>query len=43
MSETFQNIKIFDDRIAAVTEQVKYGVIEGGQHVTSVPHRAISE
>ena len=43
MSETFQKIKITDDRIAAVADQVKHGVIEGRQHVTSVPHRAISE
>ena len=43
MSETFQKIKIADARVAAVTNHVRYGVIEGGQHVTCVPHRAISE
>ena len=43
MSETCTKIVITDDRIAAVTDQVKYGVIKGGQNVTSVPHRAISE
>ena len=32
-----------DDRIAMITDQVKYAVVKGGQNVTSQPFSAISQ
>ena len=43
MSETFQKILVTDDRIAMITDQVKYAVVKGGQNVTSQPFSAISQ
>ena len=42
MSETFQKILVKDDRIAAITDAVKYGVYKGAQNVTSYTYNAIS-
>ena len=43
MSETFEKVLIKDDRIGCVTPQVKFGVFKGGQNVTAVPFKAISQ
>ena len=43
MSETFTKILVTDDRIACITDQVKYAVVNSGQNITSQPFSAISE
>ena len=43
MSETFEKVLIKDDRIGAIAPQVKFGVFKGGQNVTAVPFKAISQ
>ena len=42
-SETFQKILVTDDRLARITDQVKYALAKGGQNVTSQPFSAISQ
>ena len=39
----FEKILVKDDRIACITDQVKYAVERGGQNVTSQPFKAISQ
>ena len=43
MSETFQKVLVTDDRLAMITDQVKYAVVKGGQNVTSQPLSAITQ
>jgi len=43
MSETFEKVLIKDDRIGCITPQVKFGVFKGGQNVTAMPFKAISQ
>ena len=43
MAETFEKVLIKDDRIGCITPQVKFGVFKGGQHVTAMPFKAISQ
>jgi hypothetical protein len=43
MAETFEKILIKDDRIGCITPQVKFGVFKGGQNVTAMPFKAISQ
>ena len=43
MSTDFQRILLKDDRIGCITDQIKYGVLKGGQNVTSQEFNAISK
>jgi hypothetical protein len=43
MSETFEKVLIKDDRIGCITPAVKFGVFKGGQNVTAMPFKAISQ
>ena len=43
MSETFEKVLIKDDRIGCITPQVEFGVFKGGQNVTAMPFKAISQ
>jgi hypothetical protein len=43
MAETFEKVLIKDDRIGCITPQVKFGVFKGGQNVTAMPFKAISQ
>ena len=42
-SADFERILIKDDRIGCITDQIKYGVLKGGQNVTSQVFNAISK
>jgi hypothetical protein len=42
MSQGFQTVLIKDDRIANITDEIKYGVKKGAQNVTVYPYKAIS-
>ena len=39
----FERVLIKDDKIGCVTDKIKYGVIKGGQNVTSQTFEAISK
>ena len=42
-SADFQKVLVKDDRIANITDSIKYAVIKGGQSITSSQFKAISE
>ena len=42
-SADFERILMKDDRIGCITDQIKYGVLKGGQNVTSQVFNAISK
>jgi hypothetical protein len=42
MSADFQKVKVLDDRLN-VTDQIKYGVIKGGQNMTAAQFAAVSQ
>ena len=41
-SSDFERILVKDDRIGCITDKIKYGVLKGGQNVTSQTFKAIS-
>ena len=41
--ETFEKALVRDDRLQYITDKVKFQVLNGGQHVTFQPYRAISQ
>ena len=43
MSETFEKILMKDDRLGCITPKVKFQVFKGGQTITSLPFKAVSE
>ena len=43
MSETFEKVLVKDDRIGCLTPQLKYQVFKGGQNITGMPFKAISQ
>ncbi len=42
-STDFERILVKDDRVGCVTDQIKYGVLKGGQNITSQTFNAISK
>ena len=42
-STDFERILVKDDRIGCITDQIKYGVLKGGQNITSQTFNAISK
>ena len=42
-STDFERVLIKDDRIGCITDKIKYGVLKGGQNVTSQTFNAMSE
>ena len=42
-SSDFERILVKDDRIGCITDKIKYGVLKGGQNVTSQTFNAISK
>ena len=43
MSETFEKVLVKDDRIGCLTPHLKYRVFKGGQNITGMPFKAISQ
>ena len=41
-SSDFERILVKDDRIGCITDKIKYGVLTGGQNITSQSFNAIS-
>ena len=41
--ETFEKVLVRDDRLQCITDNVKFQVLKGGQHITSQPYRAMSQ
>ena len=41
-SSDFERILVKDDRIGCITDKIKYGVLKGGQNITSQSFKAIS-
>ena len=41
-SSDFERILVKDDRTGCITDKIKYGVLKGGQNVTSQTFKAIS-
>lgn len=42
MSQDFQTVLVKDDRLANITDELKFAVKKGGQNVTVYPYKAIS-
>ncbi len=42
-STDFERVLIKDDRVGCITDKIKYGVLKGGQNVTSQTVNAISK
>ena len=43
MADTFEKILVKDDKIGCLTNKVKYAVNKGGQNITAMPFKAISQ